>query len=336
VFVQWFQLYEFDRSLVSSILSSVGSVFADYVLYAANNDDVVLVATASGAMPPMSDAVFEWPATRSGLSYLDIRTPAQLRTFRLAARRAYAPLLEGGLPNTDYFPSLEFGAARARYLKHNDDTLISLARDPVPVLEMLSGFEPPTLAEFPLQGGHHLARFLDVERAGLIADAIAADSAGAAAKSLLPADAKNLETVRAVRADMSVASWSEWFAALLSVSKPLINNGGAPVLEKLIASDNVARGLRSAPPAIREKVDFLLLVGRRDRDRIRAQGARLLGTPLAQTDPAFHGYVLVATATACLMPPPDASCDRVLVQLDRVQRDNPVIDLLHAQRAAQR
>jgi len=336
LFVQWFQVYEFDRPLIASILRGVGEVFSDYVLFAPNDTDMVLVATASGPVPPFSDAIFGWPALQAELDYLDIRTPAQLLAFRIASRRAYAPLLETGRPNSDYFPALEFGAARARFLDRKDELLIPLARDPVPVLEMLSGFEPPGLAEYSVQGGHHYAKFIDVKRAHFIADALAVGGVDAPHPTRQNGDAKNVQRLRDLRSDMSGENWNEWFSALFAVSKPLIANGGAQALEKFIGSGTIAGSLRSAPPDIRDKVDFLLRVGQRDLDRIRSDGARLLETRMAQADPGFTAYVLVATATACLATAPDASCRRVFAQLDQVQRESPVIDLLRAHRAAHR
>jgi predicted membrane-bound spermidine synthase len=334
LFVQWFQLYEFDRPLTASIIRGVGEVFPDYVLYAANDTDMVLVASASGPVPPLSDALFGWPDLRAELGYLDIRTPAQLLVHRIASRRAYAPLLETGRPNSDYFPTLEFGAARARFLDGNEDELIRLARDPVPVLEMLSGFEPTGRAQFSVQGGFHYARFHDARRANLIADALAADGQDAATRLLPLTDQEIVERVRDAPANGSAQSWNEWFSALLTLSKPLLANGGAPTLERFVRTGGVAQAVRGAPPAIRDKVDFLFLVGRRDLERIRADGARLLETPIAQTDPAFNAYVLVATATACLALAPDASCARAYAQLDQVRREGLIFDLLRAHRAA--
>ena len=149
-------------------------------------------------------------------------------------------------------------------------------------------------------------------------------------------DAADVARVRDLRANAADAHWNEWFAALFALSKPMISTGGAQVLASFIGSEPVARALRGAPPVVREKVDFLLLVGARDRDRIRMQGARLLAGPIHQTDPAFGAYVLVATATACLASAPDDSCRPVLAQLDRVRREGPVFDLLRAHRAARR
>ena len=69
---------------------------------------------------------------RAELALLGIRSAAQLKLFRVGTRPALAPLLESGRMNTDYFPYLEFGAARARFMRHNDLALTRLARNPVP------------------------------------------------------------------------------------------------------------------------------------------------------------------------------------------------------------
>ena len=336
LFVQWFQLYEFDRTLTASIISGVGAVFSDYVLYAANDTDVVLVATASGKLPAPSDALFGWPDMRAELDYLDIGTRAQLLAFRVASRSAYAPLLETGRANSDYFPVLEFGAARARFLDRWDRTLIELVRDPVPVLEMLSGFAPPGLAQYSVQGGHHYDRFRDIQRALRFADALATRSPDAAHEPLSAADQQSLQRVRDARSNASAESWNEWFSALFALSKPMLPNGGAAVLERFVRSGGVAESLRNAPPEIRDKVEFLFLVGKRDLDRIRTEGARLLETSTGEIDRGFNVYVLVATTAACLATTPDASCRRAFEHLDRVRRESPVIDLLRAHRAAHR
>ncbi len=68
VFVQWFQVYEFDRALIGSIVRNLGAEFGDYVLYAANGSDMLVIASASGPVPPVTDALFGWPGTRVDLA----------------------------------------------------------------------------------------------------------------------------------------------------------------------------------------------------------------------------------------------------------------------------
>jgi len=338
LFVQWFHTYEIDRPLVSSIVRGIGTVFPEYVVYAANGADVLLVASASGRMPPVSDAPFSWPALRAELDYLGIRSPADLQMFRIASRRAYAPLLERGRINSDYFPFLEFGAARARFLGTSDPTLADIARDPVPVLEILSGFDAPKLPQASMALAQVYPRFIDASRARLLADALAVGEAPLPPETdgLPPDDQRNLQTVREVPVHPSAEAWQAWFSSLFALSKSMIPSGGAPALEQFLRSARVSGALAGAPPGVREKAEFLLLVGKRDLDRIRSEGMRLLAGPLQLVDPAFHAYVFVATTTACFASEPDASCRGVIAQLDRVRRGSAVIDLLRAHQAALR
>ena len=164
------------RSSVRSC-AAIGTVFSDYVLYAANDTDIVLVASRLGNLPPVSDALFAWPAMRAELEYLGIRTPADLALFRVATRRAYAPLLETGRINADYFPYLEFGAARARFLNTSYPELVEVVREPVPMLEILSHFDAPRLAQPSgiLTSTH--PRFGNFVRANLFAEALASSGA---------------------------------------------------------------------------------------------------------------------------------------------------------------
>jgi spermidine synthase len=337
LFVQWFHLYEIDRPQVTSIVRGIGMVFPEYVLYAANDTDLILVATASAKVPPLTDEVFVWPNMRAELEYLDIRTPAQLRLFRIASRKAYAPLLEVGRLNSDYFPYLEFSAARARFLSKSDLSVTQLARDPMPLLEILSGFDAPTLPQTSLYLAAALPRFLDVRRANLFAAGLANGGTSLAPETstLSVDDRTNLGRARNLQLNRSAEAWQEWFSALFFVSKPMIPNGGAAALENFIRSGRIAGALHHAPPAVGQKVEYLMLVGRRDLERMRTEGLRLLDGPLRELDPAFHAYVFVATAAACLVTTLDAPCRAILLQFDQVYRPSPVFDLLRAHRALQ-
>jgi spermidine synthase len=335
VFVQWFHLYETDRALVSAIVSGVGAAFSDYVLYAADDSDALLVATASGTLPPPSDALFGWPSMRAELEYLDIRTPAQMQLFRVASRRGYGPLLENGRVNSDYFPMLEFGAARARYENSDDSALIQLARGPLPVLEILSGFGAPSAAPSSDIIARRNPRFDGLRRANMLASALADGAKIPLKSSLSDDDKRTLQVLANLPAWEARADWDQWFAALLFVSRPMTPNGASPALESFVRSEPVAGALRRAPADIREKVEFLSLVGRRDFESIRRYGPPLLAGRLQRTDLAFHGYVLAVTIAACLAaPPPDAACRQVISRLDAIDGSSPIIDLLRAHQRA--
>jgi spermidine synthase len=331
LFVQWFHLYETDRALVSAIAGGVATVFSDYRLYAADDADAFLVATASGTIPPPSDTLFEWPAMRAELAYLDIHTPAQLQLFRIASRRGYGPLLENGRVNSDYFPVLEFGAARARFENSDDSALAQLARSPLPVLEILSGFAAPRATSTSDIIARRNPRFDGLRRANLLASALADGAKAPANPSLSTEDRQSLQVLATPPAGDTQASWNQWFAELLFLSRPMTPNGASPALESFLRSESVAGALRRAPADVRDKVEFLSLVGKRDLERIRRQGPPLLAGELQGTDSAFHGYVLAVTIAACLAaPPPDADCEQVISRLDAIDGSSPMIDLLRA------
>ena len=173
-------------------------------------------------------------------------------------------------------------------------------------------------------------------RTNLFAGALAVGDASLPPEiTTLPVDdRRNLQIVRDVPARQSATGWQVWFSSLFAISKPMISNGGAPALDHFLRSERMSEALRGAPLDIREKVEFLLMAGRRDLDRIRREGLRLLGGSMQTLDPAFHAHVFVATSTACLVTNPDASCRNIIAQLDRVPRGSPVIDVLRAHQSA--
>ena len=337
LFVQWFHLYDIDRRLIGSIVRALASVFPDYVLYGTNDSDVVLVASASGSMPPVSDTLFTWPAMRGELEYLGIRSPADLAFFKIASRRAYAPLLETGRMNSDYFPYLEFGAARARFLHTGFSDLSEMARDPVPMLEILSHFAPPGLPTSAAALARAYPRFAQAARASVYAEALANPTGPLpAAVSGLPMDDRRaIEIAREPPPYRSESAWGAWFASLFTISKAMIPNGGAPALEGFLRSSRVSAALPLAPDEIRDQVEFLVLAGRRDLDRIREVGPTLLEGPKAIQDPVFRAYVYVITTSACLAKPPDETCRKIIAMLDLVPRGSPIIAVLRAHQAAQ-
>src|SRR5262249_34562766 len=58
VFVQWLQLYEFNVQLVASVLKALSANFGDYVIYAANMGDILIVATKGNRVPDPNPEAF--------------------------------------------------------------------------------------------------------------------------------------------------------------------------------------------------------------------------------------------------------------------------------------
>jgi hypothetical protein len=129
VFAQWFQLYELNDVLVRSILAAIHENFGSYVVYQTDYTNALVVASPAPSLPPARwSAVLEQPALREDLCHVVPISGAMLDASRLLDRRALAPLLEaGGGANSDYYPVLDIGAERARYLRQRAAGLAELA-----------------------------------------------------------------------------------------------------------------------------------------------------------------------------------------------------------------
>lgn len=114
---QWIHIYELDDGLLLSVLAAIHEAFPSYALYTTNDVDVLIVASPGELASPdwgrVSDAV-----AAGGL----LCDAPPLRTVDLAAlfmadRAAFAPLLDTWrYPNSDFYPVLDMGAERTRFL----------------------------------------------------------------------------------------------------------------------------------------------------------------------------------------------------------------------------
>jgi predicted membrane-bound spermidine synthase len=164
IFVQWLQIYEFSNDLKMSILRALDAVFVDYAVYAANEADLIIIASKRRlpAAPSADFAAFE--ALRPVLDRLSFDSVAELEARRLASKASVRTLLDvlPGKVNSDYFPVVDHAAPRARFVGTNADMLSRLGAAPIPVVEMLEQRSPEPAS------GHSLRRTAPGPRRSLI------------------------------------------------------------------------------------------------------------------------------------------------------------------------
>jgi predicted membrane-bound spermidine synthase len=116
VFGQWLHLSELNDGLALSVVRAVAENFPDYALYAVSNRDVLIVATNREALPAPDWSVFALPEVASELRRVVALTPPMLNALRMTDAATLAPLVHDGGANSDFYPTLDLGAERARYL----------------------------------------------------------------------------------------------------------------------------------------------------------------------------------------------------------------------------
>lgn len=180
IMLQWLQLYEIDEPLVMSVIKSLDENFDDYAIYGANAGDILIVATASKVLPKLPAVFPPMPALIAELNHIGIYSPQDVAVRRLATKKSLAPLLKS-YPigtNSDYDPVLDQNASRARFIGRAASSLMNLAMEPLPLVEMLNG-DRPNWARTAVTPNNHLAKMHPSAVASFFRDYLLGDAATA-------------------------------------------------------------------------------------------------------------------------------------------------------------
>ena len=144
VFGQWLHLYEIDDGLVLSVIAAVHENFPSYEMYLVASSDLLIVASNRPELPPARwDQVTAFPGVQEDLRHLAPITASDFDALRVAGRQVFAPLLGsrhgGAVANSDFYPTLDLGAERARYLRREAEGLTGLATSRFDLAAALEG-----------------------------------------------------------------------------------------------------------------------------------------------------------------------------------------------------
>jgi hypothetical protein len=134
VFGQWIHLYEISDALVLSVLAAVHRNFPSYQIFLVHSADMFIVAGTGSALPKPDWNIFRFPGVREDLARTYPFEPELMEASRFLTREGLAPLLDGWpFPNSDFFPVLDLGAERTRFLQVPATGFLSSASGPFDV-----------------------------------------------------------------------------------------------------------------------------------------------------------------------------------------------------------
>jgi spermidine synthase len=141
ILVQWLHGYEFTMELFSSIVNAISPHFEDYMIFATNAADIVLIAKKQGALGSLNPLLFTHTKLVEELAKAEVKGIQDLEVRRIGNRNTLEPFFQSyQVPaNSDYFPYVDLYAAEARFLRHKATLLSSLGSAPLPLLEMIDG-----------------------------------------------------------------------------------------------------------------------------------------------------------------------------------------------------
>lgn len=159
---QWLHTYELTDDLVLTVLGAIHRNFADYRIYSVNSADLLIVAVAEGQVPNPDWGVFDLPEVRKDFCHFHPVVPGEMDAMLLTSKPALAPLLDNTTQvNSDFFPVLDLGAERSRYLGQSAGAINGLFRG-------LYDFAGPAGARPLLPDDRRVSAFGTVPRIGAI------------------------------------------------------------------------------------------------------------------------------------------------------------------------
>jgi len=280
VFGQWLHLYELNDVLVYSVLAAIHENFGSYAIYQTDNMDLLIVASPAPRLAsPNWTAIFDAPNLRQDLCHVTAISGSMLDAARLTDRAAFAPLLDrGGGANSDFYPVLDLGAERARYLGHHAPGLIELATTRFDYIAAIHG------SRFPW-GRDTLAPAPEIPR--MTAQALAASTRTPGAPASLPAtNDRALARYVVARWNATLATrnapanWAAWVEDFTQVER-LVHGAARGIVDTAFYAA-VHRFLeRTDPPAmIQNVVRFREGLAGWDFPMARDAGAALVPTAL--------------------------------------------------------
>lgn len=137
--VQWMHLYEIDEHLVSSIMKAISENFLNYSVFATTNNDIIVVAHNSPLSLNIHKHIFESSELAKTLNRIGVETITDLSFRNIGGKKTLEALFNSyKIPaNSDYFPVLDEGAVKARYLNRSAKRLLNLHQEPAPIMEIL-------------------------------------------------------------------------------------------------------------------------------------------------------------------------------------------------------
>lgn len=297
VLSQWLHTYEMDSATFASILDAVAKTFPDFVVYSADEQDLVLIARKGRPVADPDLRLLQWPAMAPIVARLKLSDPAVLRrrTFGSSASvlALFRPMAVAA--NSDYRPFVEQRTSRTRFTQERVTELLAMQASDMPLLEMFDGtFQP---ADHPVDSIPTTVP----ERAALDAWAFRklllhpSAPPGPAPSSDSPEHGAHLIALWAAScpADVRFDRLLPSMVAMAQMINPQVDRKSAEEVWRVLGESACARRLS---PAQRDWLELFDAVAARDAARMSRVGMEVLDASRGRRDTATAYAFEAATA----------------------------------------
>ena len=324
LFAQWLHLYEINDELVLSVLAALHRTFPAYQIFQTARGDILILATNREALPPADWSVFELPAVQADLSHTIPLTPTLLAATHIAGRAELAPLLDRwGQVNSDFYPVLDLGSERARYLRENAEGVVRLVEERIDILAPFSGRRIPFIAE-TRDPAPHISRLHALTTSAILRhpDRLR-DSSRLTTDADLAAQMNGVWRFHAAMSEGPPPDWRQWMRDLVAVEHAL-HAGTTGVADSSFYQAVRAYAQRyAAPEGVRQAIDFAYGMAVWDF-QLAAKAAEAL-LPAAKERRSWFDVTSLRTGAvlANLRLGRPAEARRLMVEFGRIGADPP-------------
>ncbi|MGH8751749.1 MAG: fused MFS/spermidine synthase [Burkholderiales bacterium] len=289
VLVQWFQLYAMDISLVASVMQALAPFFPDYLIYATDDYDILIIASKEGRFSGDNANLFQMPLLAQELQKIGLHSMKDIEVRRIGSKKVLGPLFSSFdiTPNSDYFPILDLNAARYLYYQQSAFELVALDSQTIPMLEMLE-HRGDQYYSITTEDAAGLSKIEYIRKAKAIVQYYLGNKSGLA---LIPAELqKDMELATALYSDCQHAKSNDlWLDSLFRVAETTSPYLSARELNSLWSRFNFTN-CQGLTPWQKDWLSLLKAVANRDADAMAGIGENLL-----RQDVKFHpDYILAA------------------------------------------
>ena len=252
VFGQWLHLAEINDGLVLSVVRAVAENFPDYSIYAVGNRDILIVATNNAHLSKPDWRVFDLPPVADALRRVYPLTHPILEALHMVHASTLAPLVHSGGANSDFYPTLDLGAEKTRYLNEGASGMVGLISDRFAITPILEQ------RRVGVTGEHYtpIPYVPRLEAMELAARARDNDFTGATPQ-MLGAEERSRSVDRLIASNTAPVDWHVWAAAVRE-DEELRGGGTAGVADSVYFSAvDAYMNAQNAPTEARATVAFL-------------------------------------------------------------------------------
>jgi hypothetical protein len=228
-------------------------------MYVVGNHDVLIVATQEPRLPSPDWSVLALPGIAHDMKRVLTLTPEMLDALRVVEARTLAPLVHRGGANSDFYPVLDLGAERTRYLAEGATGFAALSGDRFGLATLLEERRVP-VSKAPYIVIGNVPRLEAMELAARV-NGGAFD--GATIEQLTAAEAVRAVD-RSLAANATPIDWRYWVDAVRRAEEARAGGSAGVADSAFYARVNQFLARQPAPAEARASIDFLHGLAARD------------------------------------------------------------------------